>query len=247
MPPSDDALLRQLTEILRTRMPANAPAWTDHGDNDAGVTLIELFASLAEAMIYRAAQIPDRTRMSAAAIMRAALARLEAPGGRDTALVERPRYLAGQLLTPQDLQAEQDYVRARTRRHNRHLHGVGVVTGLDVAVAPGDDGGGWRVVVTPGFAIAPDGEEIEVPCRASVALPDDLDAGYVCLLFHERPTRAIPGGSDTLAHSRVEETFAVEVAAAPLGEAVMLARLVRSESGWRVDDRVSPPRIASCR
>ena len=44
----------------------------------------------------------------------------------DTAL-ERVKYFQGQMLSVSDLEAEQEYFLARLRRHNRHLHGWGVV------------------------------------------------------------------------------------------------------------------------
>ena len=50
-------------------------------------------------------------------------------------------------------------------RASRH----GIVRGLRVSVQP--DGGNGAQVVIPGFAIAHDGEDIEVPCQASADLP----------------------------------------------------------------------------
>ena len=44
-------------------------------------------------------------------------------------VVELPRYYPRQLITPDDLTLEQDYFLARHRRHNRLLHGWGVVCG----------------------------------------------------------------------------------------------------------------------
>jgi hypothetical protein len=44
---------------------------------------------------------------------------------------QRPHFFSGQLLTAEDLEQEQDYFLARSRRHNRFLHGWGV--GLDWA------------------------------------------------------------------------------------------------------------------
>ena len=44
-------------------------------------------------------------------------------------IAELPRYYPRQLITPADLTLEQDYFRDRLRRHNRLLHGWGVVCG----------------------------------------------------------------------------------------------------------------------
>ena len=61
-------------------------------------------------------------------------------------MTKRVRFFSGQLLSAGDLQAEQDYVRDRLRRHNRWPHGWGVVGGLAVSV--GREG----IVVKPGLA-----------------------------------------------------------------------------------------------
>lgn len=70
----------------------------------------------------------------------------------------RPRYFTGQLLTVDDLQAEQDYSMHMRSRHDRALHGAGVVCGLEVN--PSGDG---TVVVSAGTAVDPCGREIVVP------------------------------------------------------------------------------------
>src|SRR5215471_1568294 len=44
----------------------------------------------------------------------------------------RLRYFHGQMLAAGDLQAEQDYFKARLMLHNRCLHGFGTVCGLKV-------------------------------------------------------------------------------------------------------------------
>ena len=46
--------------------------------------------------------------------------------------LERPHFVTGQILTADDLQAEQDYQREVRRRHNRLCHGWGIVEGLGV-------------------------------------------------------------------------------------------------------------------
>ena len=45
---------------------------------------------------------------------------------------ERLRYFPRQLLTADDMRTEQQYFREKLRRHNRMLHGWGVVCGLQV-------------------------------------------------------------------------------------------------------------------
>jgi hypothetical protein len=81
----------------------------------------------------------------------------------------RPRFFAGQLLTEQDLNRLDHYIVEKSKLHNRHLVGWGVVCGLEVLCDQCDD----RVRVTPGYAISPCGEDIVV-CK-----PDYVD---VCSL-----------------------------------------------------------------
>src|SRR5262249_50319348 len=67
----------------------------------------------------------------------------------------RPRFFAGQLLTEQDLNRLDAYIRAKNRLHTLQLHGFGVVNGLEVRCEPCGDG----VVVTTGYAISPCGDD----------------------------------------------------------------------------------------
>lgn len=78
----------------------------------------------------------------------------------------RPRYYAGQLLTDDELNSEQAYQIAKDRLHNRYLHGFGVVCGLEVMCDGCDP---ESVVIRPGYALGPCGEDILVPC------PEPLD------------------------------------------------------------------------
>lgn len=97
-----------------------------------------------------------------------------APGG--TALMERVRFFARQLLTPDDLIQEQEYMRAKMRRHNRFLHGWGVVCGCEVKPTAQD----WTVTVTPGYVLAPQGDEIMIENDLTVDLSQqDLDGNAV--------------------------------------------------------------------
>jgi hypothetical protein len=71
----------------------------------------------------------------------------------------RPRYFSGQLLSDDDLTAEQQYVIKKNRLHNLYLHGWGVVCGLQVVCH--DTCAGW-VTVEQGYAISPCGDDIVV-------------------------------------------------------------------------------------
>jgi len=100
-------------------------------------------------------------------------------------VIERPCYYPGQLLTPAEMTLEQQYFRDKLRRHNRLIHGWGVVCGAAVcrvpeeqpAPATGFSSGAmdqpsnqpapakakpWKVRVTPGYILGPYGDEIVI-------------------------------------------------------------------------------------
>jgi predicted phage baseplate assembly protein len=62
LPDLDDRRWADLVEESRALIPVLAPDWTDHNVSDPGVTLIELFAWLAEMDIYRVNLVPDSAR-----------------------------------------------------------------------------------------------------------------------------------------------------------------------------------------
>jgi len=154
--------------------------------------------------------------------------------------LERVRYFPRQLLTADDLTAEQDYYREKMRRHNRYLHGWGVVCGC--AVEPIAGGTGWQVRVSPGYAVSPAGDEIQIcdavdvdlrlgvenqactveaPCPPLGYAPtpgERSPVAYVAVRYAEcyaRPVRVHPAGCGCdetgCEYSRVRETFEVKV------------------------------------
>ncbi len=74
----------------------------------------------------------------------------------------RPRFFAGQILSEKDLNLLDHYITEKSKLHNRHLFGSGVVCGLEVKCAPCDSG---FVNVSPGYALSPCGEDIVV-CKS---------------------------------------------------------------------------------
>jgi len=93
----------------------------------------------------------------------------------DTSIAELPRYYPRQLITPDDLTLEQNYFRDRLRRHNRLLHGWGVVCGALVCPVPNPNAKGssdrflpWQVQVQQGYILGPYGDEIIVDCVRTV-------------------------------------------------------------------------------
>jgi hypothetical protein len=128
--------------------------------------------------------------------------------------LERPRFFSRQMITADDLSGGIDYLRARMRRHNRALHGWGIVYGVAVAFKPDDDGTVRKLTITPGLVLSPQGDEIEVltnqvydttrqptpttdsggndPYMSNVVI-DQRDTGvkYLAIRYNEVPTRMI--------------------------------------------------------
>jgi hypothetical protein len=124
-------------------------------------------------------------------------------------MTERPRYFFGQVIGVDDLEQEQLYHREKARRHNRLLHGWGIVRGLEVRAGTQ---GAREVTISPGYALDRQGEEIVLSRSVSVDLSGHTAAStvYVAVRYDERPERpvATPQGQQ---YSRIRETFAVEV------------------------------------
>jgi predicted phage baseplate assembly protein len=62
-PSLDDRRFDDLVEDLIARIPAHTPEWTNPRQGDPGRTMIELFAWLADTMLYRANLVPERQRL----------------------------------------------------------------------------------------------------------------------------------------------------------------------------------------
>ena len=62
VPQIDPRSFQQLVDDTLARVPIHTPEWTNFNSSDPGVTLVQLFAFLTEALIYRANQIPERNR-----------------------------------------------------------------------------------------------------------------------------------------------------------------------------------------
>jgi hypothetical protein len=159
--------------------------------------------------------------------------------------LERLQYFTGQLLGAESLQQEQEYFLARLRRHNRYLHGWGIVAGLSVGLENGD-----TVVVSPGLAIDCAGNEIVLSEPARVAI-DALDPRqYVTIAYAEVGVDAIPSTQGEPFFSRTRESALLAVSASDpcanhggmgprtpgCGEPhpVRLASIVRRGARWRL-------------
>lgn len=63
-PALDDRSFNDLVDELLARIPAHTPEWTTPAPGDPGRTLIELFAWLGDALLYRVNLIPERQRLA---------------------------------------------------------------------------------------------------------------------------------------------------------------------------------------
>jgi hypothetical protein len=123
---------------------------------------------------------------------------------------ERPHYVAGKLLTADDLELEQRYHIEKRWLLNRTFHGAGVVHGLEVAT---DKEG--SVSVSPGLALDRYGREIEVCEREELAVPGTVDQIFICIRYAEVETD----------RGTIGETYALAAATVAPEEAIVLAIL----------------------
>jgi hypothetical protein len=162
---------------------------------------------------------------------------IELPSG-----TKRNRYFFGRILTSKDFEDEQQYHLDQRCRHNRNLHGYGIVTGLDVSISPCESSP--SVVVSPGYALDPYGREILV--TENVALPIGCRHSplFVTIAHKERETDWVPGsGADEKIPSRIEDYVLAALVADPDNrEAVTIGRVLSDSSGWSVDRTFQPPR-----
>jgi hypothetical protein len=254
MPETDEKRWQGLAQSVRREVARRFPGWTGGNAHDPGITLMELFAFLADNLLSRSRPIGARERAAVAQRLASVAATLATSAVGSAARTGegllRVNYYFGQLLDVDDFTVEQDYVREKFRRHNRRLHGAGIVTGLGVSIDR--RGGGARVVIAPGFALSPLGEEIDVRRRVSRPLPTKGKALFVLVRFAERPCRPAPAlgsgaGSGAPSFTRVEETSEVSLAPAADAQAVSIARLTRTNAAWALDRRFEPARTASHR
>jgi len=63
IPNIDDRRYQDLVRDTLARVPVHTPEWTQLGESDPGVTLVELFAFLTESLLYRANRVPEVSRL----------------------------------------------------------------------------------------------------------------------------------------------------------------------------------------
>lgn len=251
--PLNDRQWSGLARDLRRAVARVAPDWTDSGAHDPGITVLELLAFTLDDLHHRAAasnphglllarRVADRAAALATAFGGAAAENDDCGSG-----LQRVNYLSGMLLGVDDFRAEQEYVRERVKRRNRVL-GAGIVSGLAVTVE--GNAGQAQVVIAPGLAVDPAGEEIFIATPCALALPAAGSALLVALAYRERPCRSVATAAgaplDTDAApapgpTRIVETFAASLASAAGADAVIVARVRRVRGRWRVDASFEAP------
>ena len=97
-----------------------------------------------------------------------------------TTILERPRYFDRQVITSVEMNLAGQYWRDCLRRHNRLLHGWGVVCGARVCPVI-EDGKvqPWRVTVQQGYILGPYGDEIVIDCARQYDLRTGSTSGAV--------------------------------------------------------------------
>jgi hypothetical protein len=168
--------------------------------------------------------------------------------------LKRPRYFGGKLLTPADLELEQQYVREKSKLHNRALHGFGIVSGLTVTLKEG------TIIVGPGLALDCEGNELIVAAAQSIlssAITVDCPAVYLNLRFAEENTDPVSTAANET--STVTESFEITFTqensnrghrhlrarwlACAQPHALTIAKLKQGSHGWRVERGYRPPVI----
>ncbi len=168
----------------------------------------------------------------------------------------RPRFYADQVITVQDLSAEQQYQREKQWLHNRLLHGYGVVSGLEVIVQD-DEKGGAKVVVAPGYALDGWGRELIVTAQLDYHLPHEKRDLIIYLKYVDddsidefaKPPVLI-GVSPTITESvkLFGEPPPADRALAPTHRpdfAIPLTRVQRAHLKWQRDPNFRPSRTHS--
>jgi len=170
--------------------------------------------------------------------------------------LSRNHYFSGKLLTARDLKDEQNYFLGKHRRHNRYLHGAGVVLGLEVATMIN------RVQINPGYALDCEGNEIIISEPIELDLPEMKEI-YILLGHTERMTEPIPTAGDAhenhIQYNRIEEGFEFvfepqdpvfrharsDAGLIPCGEPhpIPIAKLQSKRGSWIVDSNFEMPRI----
>ncbi len=134
LPDLDDRRWVDLVDEGRALIPFYAPDWTDHNIHDPGITLIELFALIAEMEIYRVNRVPDTHRRR---FLRLVGVELLPPSGARTALAFGLEEDASQVRLPAHTELQSDGA-SRPRTSFRTLRALTVMPGKIEAIQAWD-------------------------------------------------------------------------------------------------------------
>jgi len=173
----------------------------------------------------------------------------------DSDSLQRPRFFFGKLLTAEDLAQEQQYVLDKFKRHNRSLHGFGIVSGLKVTTKSG------KIAVDTGLALDCEGNEIVIGTIQLICLPaanETRGPAYVNIRYAEEHIGAVT--TDGVANaSTIKESFEIHIEkencnrghrhvrarwlACGALHSLTIAKLKQSSQGWGVDRGYRPPAV----
>src|SRR5215510_4630653 len=95
LPTLDDRTFADFASHARAQIPSLAPNWTDHNPTDPGIILLELLAWLADIVMYRIDQVPDRSYRTFLQLLRGELP--TAPDGSPLPLADAIRTTTAEL------------------------------------------------------------------------------------------------------------------------------------------------------
>jgi len=182
---------------------------------------------------------------------------LTQPKNGDYYPIQKSNYFEGRVMTVEDFHKEQQYHRNKLKRHNRFLHGSGVVSGLIISVESG-------VEVSSGYALDCAGNEIVVPDTVELNKPRGTDSIYICLAYHECGTDCVPVPDESSNRTdtnrkplQIEEGFVItyqnknpcfkhkrdklRLKSCGRPHAIPLAKLLYRVDGWQIDRRFRRP------
>ena len=167
----------------------------------------------------------------------------------------RPRFFSGKKLDAADFAQEQSYILERFKRHNRSLHGFGIVFGLKVTSERG------VIAVSEGMALDCEGNELIIASRQSLSLPattEGWSTAHVGVRFVEVCGDSKKATEEDQA-STITESFEIVFEkenynrghrhvrahwlACGNAHALTIAKLHCERHGWRVDRRYRAPQI----
>ncbi len=201
-PPNlDDRTFEQLFAECKQRIPAVCPSWTDLGESDPGIVLLQLFAYLTETMIYRLNRLPEKAYIEFLKLLGVKLApphaaivtlrfSTETPAGKDILIPRGTRAAVGRsgsgadqvtFATDHDVKIDAGQSQAEVTAH--HCDDIAAEF---AATATGEPGLTIRVQRPPIIAPTADGLDIAVGVESS---PEDGDERMASISYAGKPYR----------------------------------------------------------